>query len=265
MYQHSTLSAKVLTQTLIAKLGYTQEQIDLIGEDVFLMQGTGNPHVAAAIGEGETVVDLGSGFGVDCMLAAAAVGPHGRVLGIDMSEQEVHAAMRRVAERGVFNVDFRVGDMEQLPLHASTVDVVLSNGGFCLVPDKRRAFAEIFRVLRPGGRFSISCTVRTKPLETDIKWPSCMLVFMDLAEVDDILSSNGFTSIAVDSSNKSMDVWEEVKAEAKAKMAAAEPADQGEDKAKLGIHRGDPAYAHLKSLKMNERFARVTVSAIKPQ
>lgn len=241
---------------LMGQLGYTDDELAVIGDDVQLMQGTGNPHALARIAEGEFVVDLGSGFGIDAIVAAAKVGTTGRVVGIDLAINEVAAAIKRVQTRGLRNVDFRLGDIESPPFADSSVDCVISNGGFCLVPRKDVAFQQIFRILKPGGRFSVSCTVRKKDLDASKDWPSCMLVFMPLATVHSVLSSIGFHDIVVDDSNSSMTVWDEAKAKAEAPID-----DEG---AKITIHKGESRYDFLKNLDMNEFFARVNIFASKP-
>mmetsp|Transcript_9813 Transcript_9813/g.16504 ORF Transcript_9813/g.16504 Transcript_9813/m.16504 type:complete len:367 (+) Transcript_9813:44-1144(+) len=246
-----------VSRILMEKLGYSQSQLDVIGKDVARMQGTGNPHMHADIQSGHIVVDLGSGFGVDAFLAADVVGNFGRVIGIDMSIGEISAAIERTAERKLFNTDFRLGDIEDIPVVDGSVDRVISNGGFCLVPDKRRAFREIFRVLKPGGKFSISCTVKRKQLDKEVHWPSCMHVFMPLDEIDDIIGGAGFVSIQVDDSNSSMKLWDE--------ELAPKDAENEKREAKTGVHRGDPAYDHLKKFDMNTLCARVTVYAVKPE
>ena len=207
-----------------AKIGYTDVDLQIAGDDVVLMQGVGNPHLYARYNPGDTVLDLGCGMGVDTRIAASRVGERGRAVGIDLSEGEVLVAMGRAREHGVYNVDYRVGDMEQMPIADNSVDVVISNGvrdgycvlvcaavprlcsqGFCLVPNKDKAFREIFRVLRPGGRISIACTVRRKLLDTSVRWPVCMHTFMLQADIDPVLGSIGFTDVAVDMNNSRMD------------------------------------------------------------
>jgi SAM-dependent methyltransferase len=190
------------------KLGYDRSDLDIIGEDVNLMQGTGNPHAFAKILPGERCLDLGSGLGVDAFLAASRVGNKGKVIGLDLSAKEVVRARSRAEERKVENVVFVQGDMESIPLADQSVDVVISNGGFCLVPDKKKAFKEINRVLVPGGRLSISCTTLKKDLTADMNWPSCMEVFMPLVSVVPTLEEIGFEDVEVDDSNSRMDVWD---------------------------------------------------------
>ena len=249
-----TRSDDAVAKILLGLLGYTPEELAVVGPDMLLMQGTGNPHPGANIRPGETVVDLGSGFGLDAMIAAAKVGPTGRVIGVDLSVGEVTAALQRMSRRRIRNVDFRVGDIEDCPVNDATVDCAISNGGFCLVPDKPKAFAEVFRVLKPGGRMSFTCTVRKKALDADKKWPSCMVVFMPIDDIVPVLTKIGFTNVAVDTTNSRMDIWDE-ETKKEAHTAAAEPTT---------VHTGESAYAWLKALDMNEYFARVGITAVKP-
>ena len=246
-----------IAKILVQELGYTEEEISVIGEDARLMQGTGNPHRLAALREGEVVVDLGSGFGIDAILASHRVGKSGRVVGIDLSIEEVSSAIKRVAGRKLRNVDFRLGDIESPPLEDASIDAVLSNGGFCLVPDKCKSFIEIFRMLKPGGRFSISCTVRKQQLDPAKQWPSCMVVFMPLEGLEDMLRGIGFESIEVDLSNSRVDLWDD-------ENEKAARAKEMQESGKVTIHRGDPKFAFLKEMDMNEYFARVNVFGRKP-
>jgi arsenite methyltransferase len=256
-------SAKI-AQVLIRRLGYTEGDMKVVGDDTWVMQGTGNPHALARIQAGEKVVDFGSGFGIDAFIAASRVGPTGRVTGIDLSLGEVTAAIKRASERRLRNVDFRLGDMEDVPFEDATTDVVISNGGFCLVPDKAQSFREIFRILRPGGRFTISCTTLRRKLDERYDWPSCFVVFMPLDSVTKMLTDIGFTDIIIDDTNARMDLWDEVKEDMR-KEDPQEVAKAESGEKKTTIHTGNPKFDFLKQLNMNDYCARVNIRAVKPE
>jgi arsenite methyltransferase len=160
----------------------------------------GAPTRSAGLRPGETVLDLGSGAGVDVFLAAREVGPEGRVIGVDLTPQMVERARRLAGEKGYANVEFRLGDIEALPVEDSSVDVIISNCVLNLVPDKDRAFAEMVRVLKPGGRFVVSDIVSRGEVPESIRkdlalWAGCLAGAIDQEAYISALRRAGFVEI----------------------------------------------------------------------
>ena len=151
------------------KVGYSEEDMNMVPEGANLGLGCGNPVALASLKEGETVLDLGSGAGFDCFIAANQVGKTGRIIGVDMTPEMVEKA-RENAEKGNYqNVEFRLGELENLPAADNSVDVIISNCVINLVPDKSKTFREAYRVIKPGGRLMVSDIVLTKPLPEEIR------------------------------------------------------------------------------------------------
>jgi len=158
------------------KIGYRKKEMEAVPEGANLGLGCGNPTALASLRKGETVLDLGSGAGFDAFLSAKRVGPTGKVIGVDMTPEMIARARRNARKDGYRNVEFRRGDIEKLPVDDDSVDVVISNCVINLVPDKRRAFKEASRVLKPGGRMFVSDLVLTRPLPARVLKASSALV-----------------------------------------------------------------------------------------
>ncbi|MDH5638813.1 MAG: arsenite methyltransferase, partial [Nitrospinota bacterium] len=151
------------------KIGYSPEELKTIPDSADLGLGCGSPLGHDAVKEGDTVVDLGSGGGIDCFIAANKVGPKGKVIGVDMTPQMLKLARENAVKGGYDNVEFREGSIENLPVDDSSVDVIISNCVINLSEDKDKVFAEMRRALKPGGKFVVSDITLLKPLPDSIR------------------------------------------------------------------------------------------------
>jgi SAM-dependent methyltransferase len=182
---------------------YSPGELDGLPDTVTLASlGCGNPTAIAELRPGEVVLDLGSGGGIDCFLAARQVGPEGRVIGLDMTPDMIKLARRNARKVGAQNVDFRFGEMEDIPLPDGSVDVILSNCVINLSPDKDAVFGEAYRVLRPGGRISVSDIVVDGDLPPAIRdslnaWAGCVAGALDESVYLEKIRAAGFEDVAV--------------------------------------------------------------------
>jgi arsenite methyltransferase len=184
------------------KIGYTDEDLAAVPEGSNLGLGCGNPVALASLREGETVLDLGSGAGFDCFLASKKVGEKGKVIGVDMTPEMIDKARENAQKGGYTNVEFRLGEIEYLPLADNTVDAAISNCVINLSPDKEMVFKEIFRVLKPGGRMMISDIVLAEELPDSVKnsvraYSGCIAGAILEEEYVELVKKAGFTTVNI--------------------------------------------------------------------
>jgi ubiquinone/menaquinone biosynthesis C-methylase UbiE len=197
------------------ELGYSSQDVRGVPEGANMGLGCGNPVVLASLKENETVLDLGSGGGFDCFLAAGQVGPSGKVIGVDMTPEMISKARKNAVKAGSKNVEFRLGEIEYLPLADHSVDVIISNCVINLSPEKRKVFKEAFRVLKHGGRLAVSDMVATAQVPNKVKedfalYARCLAGAVTIDELEDILKESGFTDIRIkpkDESRKMIREW----------------------------------------------------------
>lgn len=194
----SPISADDLAKTI----GYSETELSLVPDGANLGLGCGNPQAIASLQSGETVLDLGSGAGFDCFLAARQVGEAGRVIGVDMTPEMLSRARENARTGGFTNVEFRLGEIEHLPVADQSVDVIISNCVINLSPEKPQVFREAFRVLRPGGRLAVSDMVTSVTLPPEVQkdlamFTGCIAGAASLADLEHMLAEAGFSDIRI--------------------------------------------------------------------
>ena len=196
-------------------IGYSKEELKRVPEGANLGLGCGNPQAIADLKDGETVLDLGSGAGFDCFLAAETVGNSGHVIGVDMTGEMIEKARQNAEKAGVKNVEFRLGEIEHLPVPDSSIDVIISNCVVNLSPDKPDVFNDAYRVLKPGGRLAISDIVAIRPLPAEIREnleliSGCVGGASPIEDLEQMLQNVGFIDIDIqplNSSRKAIGEW----------------------------------------------------------
>ncbi len=192
------------TTQVSERIGYSPDELSDLPDGADLGLGCGNPLALASLREGDAVLDLGSGAGIDCFIAAQAVGPSGRVIGVDMTPEMIERARANAVSAGYANVEFRLGDLESLPVDDDSVDLVISNCVITLVPDRTQVYREALRVLKPGGRVSVSDMIQTVPLpdsllDTEAAKAGCLSAVVTTESYLASLSEAGFAEVRVDS------------------------------------------------------------------
>jgi len=184
------------------RIGYSEDDLRDIPEASIMGLGCGNPVALASLKEGETVLDLGSGAGIDVFVAAKKVGPKGKVIGVDMTEEMVAMARAAASEYGYENVEFRLGEIENLLIEDSAVDVVISNCVINLSPDKERVLREAYRVLKPGGRIMISDIVTEGKMPEEVRrnldaWAGCIAGALEKDQYLKTMKKTGFKEVKI--------------------------------------------------------------------
>lgn len=195
-------SQTLTIEELSAKMGYTAEELAAIPDGANMGLSCGNPQAIADLKVGETVVDLGSGGGFDCFLAAPKVGETGRVIGVDMTPEMISKARKNAERSGFEQVEFRLGEIEHLPIADTTVDVIISNCVINLSPNKAQVFCEAYRVLKPNGRLAISDVVLTAELPDIMRadmnlYSGCVSGAVSIEDYQRLLTEAGFKNIVI--------------------------------------------------------------------
>jgi len=212
----SSCCSPTIESDVLKQLGYSQEELRSLPKGTMGL-GCGNPVALASLKEGETVLDLGSGGGLDCFLAAKKVGEKGKVIGVDMTLEMIEKAESIAKEHGYRNVEFRLSEIENLPVEDDSVDVIISNCVINLSPDKKKVFREAYRVLKPRGRMMISDIVLEGELPKRIRksldaWAGCVAGAMEKEAYVNLIREAGFKNVKIVSESRwDFDVPEELR------------------------------------------------------
>ena len=201
------------TRSVAKAFGYSEAELESIPAEANMGVSCGNPTAMAGLREGEIVVDLGSGGGLDVFLAAQKVGPTGKAIGIDMTEDMIQLAERNAEKMGLENVAFHLAEIEDMPLADDSVDCVISNCVLVLVPDKLDAFKEIYRILKPGGRLAISDMALKKTLPSELAesvaaYTGCVFGALEIEDYQRLLEEAGFAAVQIIDTRSDLNVYE---------------------------------------------------------
>jgi SAM-dependent methyltransferase len=200
--------------SISTNLGYSTSECETVPVGANLGLGCGNPQAIAALKPGETVLDLGSGGGFDCFLASKSVGNKGKVIGVDMTPEMISLSRRNAVKGNYLNTEFRLGEIEHLPVADGTIDVIISNCVINLSPEKEKVFAEAYRVLKPGGKLALSDVVLIKPLPNELRsdaslYSGCVSGASSIEDLERMLSDSGFMGINIVPKDKSREFIKE--------------------------------------------------------
>ncbi len=263
----SVSSDQPAAQQVAEAFGYSAEELASIPAEANMGVSCGNPTAMASLKPGEVVVDLGSGAGLDVFLAAQKVGPNGKAIGIDMTEDMIERARRNIAQAGLTNVEFHLAEIESMLLPDCSVDCVISNCVLNLVPDKSKAFAEIFRVLKPGGRLAITDLALKQELPPELAadfgaYVGCIAGAMLIDDYEIALAAAGFDAVQIIDSGKDLNAYAKLAESADASNCCDPPSCCGSTSGSPNVHQGLAEW--LRRFDINHYAASVRVFALKP-
>lgn len=252
---------------IAAAFGYSPEDLATVPAEANLGVSCGNPVALASLQPGETVLDLGSGGGLDVFLAAERVGPQGRAIGIDMTADMIALARANAERRQSRNVEFIEAPIESMPLADASIDCVISNCVLNLVPDKDAAYREILRVLKPGGRLAVSDIALTRPLPDAIRasvtaWVGCVAGALTVEENRAALERAGFTEIVIADAGVDLNVYKEAGQNARSEPAQPASCCAGGDKPSGALHA--EMAETFRAIDINSYAASVQIFALRP-